>query len=139
MAHWQQPLKLMLLVAAPVVLAAGAIEGEIERQALNPVAIIMFLVFVAITLGISYWASRRTQTSKDFYTAGGDITGLQNGTAIAGDFMSAASLLGVSGLIFLSGFDGLIYAIARHVEIARLAIQLSHRSHKSIRALRCLR
>ncbi|MEP1470865.1 MAG: cation/acetate symporter ActP [Halieaceae bacterium] len=102
---------LMLLVSTPAVLAAGAIEGEIERQPLNPVAIIMFLVFVAITLGISYWASRRTQTSKDFYTAGGDITGLQNGTAIAGDFMSAASFLGITGLMFVGGFDALVLAI----------------------------
>jgi cation/acetate symporter len=102
---------LMLLLSAPAVLAAGAIEGEIERQPLNPVAIIMFLVFVAITLGISYWASRRTQTSKDFYTAGGDISGLQNGTAIAGDFMSAASFLGITGLMFVGGFDALVLAI----------------------------
>ena len=96
---------------APEAWSVGAIEGEIELQALNPVAITMFLVFVAITLGISYWASRHTQTSKDFYTAGGDITGLQNGTAIAGDFMSAASFLGISGLMFVGGFDGLVLAI----------------------------
>lgn len=92
-------------------LAAGAIEGEVEKQPLNPVAIAMFLLFVAITLGISYWASKRTQSSKDFYTAGGQITGLQNGTAIAGDFMSAASFLGITGLIFLGGFDGLVLAL----------------------------
>lgn len=92
-------------------MAAGAIEGEIEKQALNPVAIIMFIVFVAITLGISYWASKRTQSSKDFYTAGGEITGLQNGTAIAGDFMSAASFLGITGLMFLGGFDALVLAL----------------------------
>ena len=71
-------------------LAAGAIAGEVERQARNPVAIGLFLEFVVATLGISYWASRQTRTSKDFYTAGGEITGLQNGTAIAGDFMSAS-------------------------------------------------
>ena len=99
------------LLSAPAALAAGSIDGEIERQPLNPVAIILFLVFVAITLGISYWASRRTQTSKDFYTAGGDITGLQNGTAIAGDFMSAASFLGITGLMFVGGFDALVLAI----------------------------
>ena len=71
----------------------------------------MFLIFVVITLGITYWAARRTKTSQDFYAAGRRVTGLQNGLAIAGDFMSAASLLGVSGLIFIGGFDGLIFAI----------------------------
>ena len=64
-----------------------------------------------MTLYISYWASRRTKSSSDFYTAGGKISGLQNGTAIAGDFMSAASFLGITGLIFLGGFDGLVLAI----------------------------
>jgi cation/acetate symporter len=93
------------------VLAVGAIEGEVERQALNPTAIGMFLLFVAATLGISYWASKRTQSSKDFYTAGGQITGLQNGTAIAGDFMSAASFLGITALIYAGGFDGLVLAM----------------------------
>jgi cation/acetate symporter len=91
--------------------AAGDIEGEVARQPLNPVAIVMFLVFVAATLAISYWAAKRTRSSKDFYTAGGEITGLQNGTAIAGDFMSAASFLGITGLVFLGGFDGLVLAI----------------------------
>ena len=78
----------------------------------NKVAVAMFLVFVAITLGITYWAAQRTRTSQDFYAAGRRVTGLQNGLAIAGDFMSAASLLGVSGLIFIGGFDGLIFAVA---------------------------
>ena len=109
--HKVIPLAMLLLGWPEKVLAAGAIEGEVERQALNPIAIIMFLIFVAATLGISYWASRRTQSSKDFYTAGGEITGLQNGTAIAGDFMSAASFLGITGLVFLGGFDGLVLAI----------------------------
>lgn len=75
------------------------------------VAIAMFLAFVVATLGISYWASRRTLSSGDFYNAGGRITGLQNGTAIAGDFMSAASFLGITGLMFLGGFDGLVLAL----------------------------
>ncbi|WP_232059250.1 cation/acetate symporter ActP [Kineobactrum salinum] len=94
-----------------VVLAAPAVAVETERQPLNPVAIAMFLVFVAATLMVSYWASRRTRSSRDFYTAGGQITGLQNGTAIAGDFMSAASFLGITGLIFIGGFDGLVLAM----------------------------
>lgn len=94
-----------------VTFAVGSIDGDVERQPLNPTAIILFLVFVASTLGVSYWASRRTRDSSDFYTAGGQITGLQNGTAIAGDFMSAASFLGLTGLIFLGGFDGLVLAL----------------------------
>jgi len=101
----------LLLPLAQRAAAVGAVEGEVQRQPLNPVAIAMFLVFVAATLMISYWASKRTRSSKDFYTAGGQITGLQNGTAIAGDFMSAASFLGITGLIFIGGFDGLVLAI----------------------------
>ena len=102
-----------MLLLLPVLQAYGAdaISGDVERQPLNPIAITMFLLFVASTLGISYWASKRTRSSKDFYTAGGQISGLQNGTAIAGDFMSAASFLGITGLIFLGGFDGLLLAL----------------------------
>jgi len=77
----------------------------------NYTAIIMFVLFVGVTLFITYWASKKTHTAKSFYTAGGNITGLQNGLAISGDFMSAASFLGISGLVYLSGFDGLIYSI----------------------------
>jgi cation/acetate symporter len=71
----------------------------------------MFFIFVGGTLGITYWSSKKTKTASDFYTAGGGITGFQNGLAIAGDFMSAASFLGISGLVYLKGFDGLIYSI----------------------------
>lgn len=78
---------------------------------MNHAAILMFLMFVAATLGVSYWASRRTQSSGAFYNAGGKISGLQNGAAIAGDFMSAASFLGVTGLMFIGGFDGLVFGI----------------------------
>ncbi|WP_333805208.1 cation acetate symporter [Sulfurospirillum sp.] len=81
------------------------------KRDLNVSAIIMFVIFVLATLGITYWAARRTKTAKDFYTAGGGITGFQNGLAIAGDYMSAASFLGISGLVYLKGFDGLIYSI----------------------------
>jgi cation/acetate symporter len=90
--------------------AAGALEGG-GRQALNLPAIVMFFIFVAATLGITYWAARRTRSAADFYAAGGGITGFQNGLAIAGDYMSAASFLGISGLVFASGFDGLIYSV----------------------------
>lgn len=77
----------------------------------NIIAIIMFLIFISITLGITYWAAKKTRSASVFYTAGGNIGGLQNGLAIAGDYMSAASFLGISGLVFASGFDGLIYSI----------------------------
>ncbi|WP_157315197.1 cation acetate symporter [Chitinibacter sp. GC72] len=91
--------------------AAGAIEGAVEKRSLNVHAIVMFLAFVAFTLGITYWAARRTRSAKDFYAAGGGITGFQNGLAIAGDYMSAASFLGISAMVFTTGYDGLIYSI----------------------------
>ncbi len=91
--------------------AAGNLNEQVTKQPVNLTAISMFLLFVAGTLGITYWAARRTKTTKDFYAAGGSITGLQNGLAIAGDYMSAASFLGITGLVFVSGFDGLIYSI----------------------------
>jgi len=74
-------------------------------------AIVAFLVFVGITLVITYWAARRTRTTKDFFAAGGSVTAVQNGFALAGDYMSAASFLGIAGLVSLSGFDGLIYSV----------------------------
>ncbi|WP_240023284.1 cation/acetate symporter ActP [Serratia marcescens] len=90
---------------------ADAIGGEVHRQPLNIQAIVMFILFVGATLYITYWASKRTRSRQDYYTAGGRITGLQNGLAIAGDFMSAASFLGISALVYTSGYDGLIYSI----------------------------
>ena len=77
----------------------------------NPLAIAFFLLFVASSLGITYWAARRTKSTAEFYTAGGNLTGFQNGLALAGDFMSAASFLGIAGLVAINGFDGLIYSI----------------------------
>ena len=74
-------------------------------------AIVWFLGFVAITLGITYWAARRTRTSAEFFAAGGKISAIQNGFALAGDYMSAASFLGIAGLVSMSGFDGLIYSV----------------------------
>ncbi|MEG2885429.1 MAG: cation acetate symporter, partial [Acinetobacter sp.] len=91
--------------------AADAITGAVERQPLNIQAIVMFVIFVGATLYITYWASKRTRSRKDYYTAGGNITGLQNGLAMAGDFMSAASFLGISALVYTSGYDGLIYSL----------------------------
>ena len=102
---------IFLILGTIAVFASGTIEGEIEKQALNVSAIVMFVIFVGATLGITYWAAKRTKSAKDFYTAGGGITGFQNGMAIAGDYMSAASFLGISGLVYLKGYDGLIYSI----------------------------
>ena len=80
-------------------------------DSLNPTAIALFLAFVALTLLLSYFAARRTHNSEAFYTGGGGITGLQNGAAIAGDYMSAASFLGVTGLLFVGGYDALIFGL----------------------------
>ncbi|HET6518608.1 MAG TPA: cation acetate symporter, partial [Geminicoccaceae bacterium] len=90
---------------------AAALEGTAEQQPVNVTAILMFFAFVLGTLGITYWSAMRTKSRSDFYTAGGNITGFQNGLAIAGDYMSAASFLGISALVFTSGYDGLIYSI----------------------------
>ena len=79
--------------------AAGAVEGG-AQQPTNWHAIIMFVLFVCLTLGITYWAAKRTKSAAQFYSAGGGITGFQNGIAIAGDYMSAASFLGISGLVY---------------------------------------
>ncbi|MEH2349878.1 MAG: sodium/solute symporter [Nostoc sp.] len=77
----------------------------------NPLAIAFFLLFVVSSLGITFWAAKLTKNTAHFYTAGGNISGFQNGLALAGDFMSAASFLGITGLVALNGFDGLIYSI----------------------------
>jgi cation/acetate symporter len=90
---------------------AGPDTGQTTQQATNWTAISMFAIFVIVTLGITKWAAARTRSVADFYTAGGGITGFQNGLAIAGDYMSAASFLGISGLVFANGFDGLIFSI----------------------------
>ena len=100
-----------LLALAGGAIAAGADLGQAAKQATNWTAIVMFGIFVAGTLWITKWAASKTKTAADFYTAGGGITGFQNGLAIAGDYMSAASFLGISGLVFANGFDGLIFSI----------------------------
>ena len=103
---------LALIASAAVLMAAGAIEGEVVKRAeMNIPSIVMFIIFVGATLFITYWAAKRTRSAKDFYSAGGGITGFQNGLAIAGDYMSAASFLGITGMVYLKGYDGLIFAI----------------------------
>ncbi len=91
--------------------AAGADLGQVDKQPTNWVAIGMFSVFVIATLFITKWAAAKTKSAADFYTAGGGITGFQNGLAIAGDYMSAASFLGISAAVMATGYDGLIYSI----------------------------
>jgi cation/acetate symporter len=98
-------------LVATAAYAAGADMGAAEKQATNWHAIVMFAIFVGGTLGITYWAARKNKTAADFYAAGGGITGFQNGLAIAGDYMSAASFLGISALVYGSGFDGLIFSV----------------------------
>jgi cation/acetate symporter len=100
-----------LLALSAGAYAAGADLGQAVKQETNWTAIGMFATFVILTLGITKWAASRTKSASDFYTAGGGITGFQNGLAIAGDYMSAASFLGISGLVFANGFDGLIFSI----------------------------
>ena len=108
-------LRNQLMLTAMGLLASGsvwadAITGEVKKQPLNVAAIVMFLIFVGFTLGITVWASKQNKSTKDYYTAGGGISGFQNGLAIAGDYMSAASFLGISAMVFTSGYDGLIYS-----------------------------
>lgn len=102
--------------------AADAISGAVERQPTNWQAIIMFLIFVVFTLGITYWASKRVRSRNDYYTAGGNITGFQNGLAIAGDYMSAASFLGISalslGLGLMFGTAGLPHILMRFFTVS---------------------
>ncbi len=99
------------LLGAGAALAAGADVGQAAKQETNWTAIGMFAVFVAGTLYITKWAAAKTKSAADFYTGGGGITGFQNGLAIAGDYMSAASFLGISAAVMASGYDGLIFSI----------------------------
>ena len=103
---------LALALFAPLAWAAGDALGETQKQSLNLHAIAMFFVFVLMTLGITYWAASRTKSAADFYTAGGGITGFQNGLAIAGDYMSAATLLGLTAMLYMQGVDAYIYMLA---------------------------
>jgi len=98
-------------IAGLAIAAPGALDG-VQKQPLNVSAIAMFMVFVIATLGITKWAAGRTKSTADFYTAGGGITGFQNGLAIAGDYMSAATLLGLTSLVYAKGFDGFIYTVS---------------------------
>jgi len=115
MSHSQTLRRVLSLLAlfgvSAIAWAAGADLGQAEKQPTNWTAIGMFGAFVMGTLFITKWAASKTKSASDFYTAGGGITGFQNGLAIAGDYMSAASFLGISAAVMASGFDGLIYSI----------------------------
>ncbi len=92
-------------------LQAAPAPAKTEIKANKAITIGMFLVIIAITMSVVVWAAKKTKTAADFYAAGGGITGTQNGWAIAGDYMSAASFLGISGLISLYGYDGFMYSV----------------------------
>ena len=100
-----------LVLATGAAMAAGGDLGQVDKQPTNWVAISMFAIFVVATLFITKWAAAKTKSASDFYTAGGGITGFQNGLAIAGDYMSAASFLGITATVMAFGYDGLIYSI----------------------------
>ncbi len=102
---------LLIALTGGVAYAAGPDLGAVSKQATNWTAILMFGGFVAVTLWITKWAAAKTKSAADFYTAGGGITGFQNGLAIAGDYMSAASFLGISAMVMGVGYDGIIYSI----------------------------
>ncbi|MGJ0298756.1 cation acetate symporter [Aliarcobacter cryaerophilus] len=101
----------MLKIITLLGLSSLALFADDSKSGVNMEAMIMFFVFIIGTMGITKWAASKTKSASDFYTAGGGITGFQNGLAIAGDYMSAASFLGISGMIYMNGFDGIIYAI----------------------------
>ncbi|MDA8482869.1 cation acetate symporter [Pseudomonas resinovorans] len=104
-------MKALLALFALAPLSAFADTITAQKQPLNLNAIGMFFIFVLATLAITWWAARRTRSTADFYTAGGGISGFQNGLAIAGDYMSAATLLGLTSLVFTKGYDGFVYII----------------------------
>jgi cation/acetate symporter len=102
------------LLGTALTIFAGAAHAQGTAAPSTPIdwtAIVIFAAFVVLTLGITYWASKHTRTTKDFYAAGGGVSGFRNGLAIAGDYMSAASFLGISALVFSTGYYGLIYSI----------------------------
>jgi cation/acetate symporter len=99
-----------LLLGSGLSLVSGSVFAA-DGRAVSGVSVLLFVLVIAVTLAITWWAARRTKSSSDYYTAGGQISGFQNGLAIAGDAMSAGALLGLTALVFTSGFDGLVYAV----------------------------
>ena len=99
-------------------------------MAITP-SLLMFLAFIAVTLAITFWASRRTGTTTEFYSAGRSITGFQNGWAVAGDYMSAASFLGIAGLIAFYGYDGFMYSVGWLVAYLTVLLLVAERRKAS--------
>src|SRR5215213_6516542 len=97
----------------------------------NTTAIVVFAIVLAITLGITFWASKRASSAVGFYAAGRGISGLQNGLAISGDYLSAASFLGIAGLIYIFGFDGFVYSIGFLVAFLTVMFLLAERMRNS--------
>lgn len=106
-----KPAKLAIPAALAALLLPGAALAAAGSPGPNASAIAIFLAFVGITLLITWWAARRTSSASDFYTAGGGLSGFQNGLAIAGDYMSAATLLGISSIAYFRGYDALPFAV----------------------------
>ncbi len=94
---------------------------------INVEAVVIFSIVLSITLGVTYWASKRMTGASTFYAAGRQITGMQNGLAISGDYLSAASFLGIAGLIYLYGFDGFLYSIGFLVAFLTVMFLLAER------------
>jgi len=99
--------------------------------AINLEALAIFAVVLGITLGITYWASQRVTGTEGFWAAGRSITGFQNGLAISGDYLSAASFLGIAGLIFIFGFDGFLYSVGFLVAFLTVMFLLAERMRNS--------
>ncbi|HVW50854.1 MAG TPA: cation/acetate symporter ActP [Trinickia sp.] len=119
------------VLASLLALASGTCFGatrDVPRA--NHIAIGCFAIFVAATLLITYWAAKRTKSADDFYAAGGEITGLQNGLAIAGDFMSAGAFLGLTALVYSRGFDGIVYAVGYATGMPVVVFLLASRLRK---------
>ena len=117
----------MPVMAAAAMFTAFPAEAAEAGSGPNAQAVTFFLLLVALTLGITYWAARRTRSTKDFYAAGGQLTAWQNGLAIAGDTISAGAFLGLSGLVFGNGFDGLLYAAGYAVAYPVIGILFADR------------
>ncbi|MFT4098527.1 MAG: sodium/solute symporter [Rhodoblastus sp.] len=117
------------LVASLAMSTSAMAAGPADSGA-NVTAIGMFTVIVLVTLGITWWAAQKTKSASDFYTAGGHISGFQNGIALAGDFISAGALLGLAGLVYASGFDGLIFAVGYSTGLPIVVFLVAERLRK---------
>lgn len=116
---------LLVLALAATALAADPAAALTKIQTNRFITLSMFLIIISITMGIVVWAAKKTTSAADFYAAGGGITGLQNGWAIAGDYLSAATFLGITGLISLYGIDGFMYAVGPMVTFVTILLVIA--------------